>query len=108
MLYYRTTHLSFYQHNYSTTSSPTSPPPSTPKKKSSPTALFYRNLLPSMLHCLALGSIIYYALELLHNFLDAELIKEELDLKIEGLERELEIVRAGVNEQAQKKKGWFW
>ncbi|KAM0752167.1 hypothetical protein T439DRAFT_379273 [Meredithblackwellia eburnea MCA 4105] len=64
----------------------------------SPTAIFYRHLVPSMIQCLAIGSIVYYALELLHNTLDRERIIEELQAKVDGLERELQ-------EKTQGRKG---
>lgn len=84
----------------------------TPKKAPSPTTLFYRQLVPSMLHCIALGSIVYYALELLHNTLDGELIVEELSLQVEMLEGELNLLKKGVEgsttQSSEVKKGWFW
>lgn len=60
-----------------------------------------------MLHCLALGSIIYYSLELLHNYLDSELIKEELEIKIMILESELEGLRKGVEEGGRESGSWW-
>lgn len=48
-----------------------------------------------MLHCLALGSIVYYALELLHSTLDNELVIEELRREVEKLEGRLEELRWG-------------
>ncbi|GAA5864890.1 hypothetical protein JCM5353_003324 [Sporobolomyces roseus] len=57
------------------------------------TAVFYKALLPSMLHCLALGSIVYYALELAYMTLSREKQVEELGDKVRRLEEALEIAR---------------
>lgn len=59
------------------------------------TSEFYRNLIPSMLHCLALGSIVYYALEVGYMYLSREKQAEDLGKRVEELERELAVARAG-------------
>jgi hypothetical protein len=46
-----------------------------------------------MLHCLALGSIVYYALELTWMWLKREKEGEELKKRVEELERELQVER---------------
>lgn len=77
---------------------PGSPPPdpSPPKERStSATAQFYRDLVPAMLHCLALGSIVYYALELTWMTLAREKQGEELRARVEQLEGQLAEARAG-------------
>ncbi|SCV69308.1 BQ2448_2328 [Microbotryum intermedium] len=56
----------------------------------SATSIFYRKLVPSMLHCLALGSIACYALELLHSHLYGQYIAKELQTRVDGLKSELE------------------
>jgi hypothetical protein len=61
-----------------------------------------------MLHCLALGSIVYYALELLHHTLDRELVVEELETKVRGLEGELEVLRSGSDGLVQGESGKSW
>ncbi|CEQ40653.1 SPOSA6832_02287 [Sporobolomyces salmonicolor] len=61
----------------------------------SPTAVFYRALVPSILHCLALGSIVYYALELSYMWLRREKDAEDLGARVAELERELEEARKG-------------
>ncbi|POY72338.1 hypothetical protein BMF94_4640 [Rhodotorula taiwanensis] len=76
----------------------TSPPPSggsgrQPPKPRSATSEFYRALVPSMLHCLALGSIVYYALELGYVWLAREKEGEELRLRVAQLESELAVAR---------------
>ncbi|GAA5868569.1 hypothetical protein JCM1840_005492 [Sporobolomyces johnsonii] len=76
----------------SSSSSPAAPPP---RDQPSPTAIFYRALVPSILHCLALGSIVYYALELTYMWLRREKEAEELGAKVAELERELEEARKG-------------
>ncbi|GAA6029171.1 hypothetical protein JCM8097_001635 [Rhodosporidiobolus ruineniae] len=63
-------------------------PPSKPAR--SATSEFYRALVPAMLHCLALGSIVYYALELAWMWLKREKEGEELKERVERLEKELE------------------
>lgn len=91
------------------------PPPSEsapaaakPKKAPSTTTLFYRQLVPSMLHCIALGSIVYYALELVHNTLDNEFIIEELRGEVLELEGRLEGMIETSEMVQKKKRGWFW
>lgn len=63
-----------------------------------------------MLHCLALGSIVYYALELLHSHLESELVIEELTGEVHALEKRLDEVRWGADETAEGKsagaRGW--
>ncbi|BGP26460.1 hypothetical protein JCM10295v2_005413 [Rhodotorula toruloides] len=59
------------------------------------TSEFYRNLIPSMLHCLALGSIVYYALEFGYMYLSREKQAEDMGKRVEQLERELAVARAG-------------
>lgn len=54
-----------------------------------------------MLHCLALGTIVYYAAELLHNTLDNELVIEELEDKVRALEGRLDAERWGGEVQAE-------
>ncbi|GAA6056525.1 hypothetical protein JCM3770_006860 [Rhodotorula araucariae] len=87
--------------------SPDSPPP--PPRSAS--AEFYRAMVPSMLHCLALGSIVYYALELAYMVLARE--KEGLDLRdqVARLEGELEVARRGAvgarEEHGAKGKSWW-
>ena len=61
-----------------------------------------------MLHCIALGSIVYYALELLHNTLDNEFIIEELQAEVAVLEGRLEQAIQGSEKRVEKKRGWFW
>ncbi|GAA6003969.1 hypothetical protein JCM10207_006491 [Rhodosporidiobolus poonsookiae] len=65
------------------------------KPQRSATSEFYRALVPSMLHCLALGSIVYYALELVWMYLKREKEREELRKRVEELEGELETLRSG-------------
>lgn len=48
-----------------------------------------------MLHCLALGSIVYYALELAYIYLAREKEGETLRARVEQLEHELALERAG-------------
>jgi len=72
-------------------SSSTASPP--PQNGPSATAIFYRALLPSMLHCLAIGSIVYYALELVYMTLSREKQVEVLGDKVRRLEEALEIAR---------------
>ncbi|GAA6064724.1 hypothetical protein JCM10212_005847 [Sporobolomyces blumeae] len=67
--------------------------PSHRREGASATAVFYRNLVPSMLQCLALGSIVYYALELTWMTLDRERKVERLSDEVTRLERELELAR---------------
>ncbi|TKA52094.1 hypothetical protein B0A53_04754 [Rhodotorula sp. CCFEE 5036] len=71
------------------------PPPDSKPKQRSATSEFYRALVPSMLHCLALGSIVYYALELGYIYLAREKDGETLRARVEQLEGELEMARAG-------------
>ncbi|GAA5927394.1 hypothetical protein JCM1841_000459 [Sporobolomyces salmonicolor] len=66
-----------------------------PRPQPSPTAVFYRALVPSILHCLALGSIVYYALELSYMWLRREKDAEDLGARVAELERELEEARKG-------------
>ena len=61
-----------------------------------------------MLHCIALGSIVYYALELVHNTLDNEFIIEELRGEVLELEGRLEGAVKGSEGTEKKKRGWFW
>lgn len=64
-----------------------------------------------MLHCLALGSIVYYALELLHSTLDNELVIEELQQEVEKLEGRLDELRWGKVEGGEAPvpgKGGSW
>ncbi|GAA5897635.1 uncharacterized protein JCM6883_006762 [Sporobolomyces salmoneus] len=77
----------------STTASPESS--ATSPAGPSATAVFYRALVPSMLHCLALGSIVYYALELAYMTLKREQQVELLGDKVRKLEGELEDARRG-------------
>ncbi|GAA5991747.1 hypothetical protein JCM10908_001120 [Rhodotorula pacifica] len=75
---------------------PPPPPDSKPQpKQRSATSEFYRALVPSMLHCLALGSIVYYALELAYIYLAREKEGESLRARVEQLEGELALERAG-------------
>ncbi|GAA5843062.1 hypothetical protein JCM9279_001847 [Rhodotorula babjevae] len=78
-------------------SAPPPPPPGPPQppKARSATSEFYRNLVPAMLHCLALGSIVYYALELAYMVLAREKQGDELRAKVERLEGQLADARAG-------------
>ncbi|KWU45869.1 hypothetical protein RHOSPDRAFT_32342 [Rhodotorula sp. JG-1b] len=71
------------------------PPPDSKPKQRSATSEFYRALVPSMLHCLALGSIVYYALELAYIYLAREKEGETLRARVEQLEGELAVARAG-------------
>lgn len=48
-----------------------------------------------MLHCLALGSIVYYALEVGYMYLSREKQAEDLGKRVDELERELAVARAG-------------
>lgn len=69
-----------------------------------------------MLHCIALGSIVYYALELVHNTLDNEVIIEELRAEVSLLEGRLEgVVKGSEGKEGGKgmgtgtgRRGWFW
>ena len=70
-----------------------------------------------MLHCLALGSIVYYALELLWSSLESELVIGELQGQVTELEERLDAVRWGaeVEDEARRveRKSWsswlkFW
>lgn len=61
-----------------------------------------------MLHCIALGSIVYYALELVHNTLDNEFIIEELRGEVLELEGRLEGMIETSEMVQKKKRGWFW
>ncbi|GAA5869180.1 hypothetical protein JCM3774_003973 [Rhodotorula dairenensis] len=80
----------------SSSGSPNPPPPgSTEPKQRSATSEFYRALVPSMLHCLALGSIVYYALELGYLYLAREKEGETLSARVDQLEAELALERAG-------------
>ncbi|BGP34089.1 hypothetical protein JCM10296v2_005904 [Rhodotorula toruloides] len=79
------------------------------------TSEFYRDLIPSMLHCLALGSIVYYGLETGYMYLSREKQAEDLGKRVEELERELAVVRAGpavIGSDGEKSivKSWwkFW
>ncbi|GAA6018392.1 hypothetical protein JCM11491_005957 [Sporobolomyces phaffii] len=63
----------------------------------SATAVFYRALVPSMLHCLALGSIVYYALELAYMTLEREQQVDTLGTRVRLLERELDHARTTSN-----------
>ncbi|GAA5823200.1 hypothetical protein JCM11251_007521 [Rhodosporidiobolus azoricus] len=88
------------------------PPPSDATRRSA-TSEFYRALVPAMLHCLALGSIVYYALELGWMWLKREKEGGELRDEVERLERELERVRrtgAGVEkgEEGEKEERSWW
>ncbi|GAA5922086.1 hypothetical protein JCM3775_003486 [Rhodotorula graminis] len=78
-------------------STPPPPPPGPPQqpKARSATSEFYRNLVPAMLHCLALGSIVYYALELTYMVLSREKQGDELRAKVERLEAQLAEARVG-------------
>lgn len=63
-----------------------------------------------MLACLAIGSIVYYSLELLHTYLEREVIVEELESKVTALRRELEdarTLRAGSNASTKEGKKWY-
>ncbi|GAA5972300.1 hypothetical protein JCM3765_007661 [Sporobolomyces pararoseus] len=82
----------------------------------SATAVFYRALVPSMLHCLALGSIVYYALELVYMTLKREQQVELLGGRVKELENELEAARRGPTEAIKtaadgriegEKKSWW-
>ncbi|BGP42241.1 hypothetical protein JCM10449v2_006246 [Rhodotorula kratochvilovae] len=88
------------------------PPSPSPNSRSageerarSASAEFYRAMVPSMLHCLALGSIVYYALELAYMMLARE--KEGLDLreKVARLEGELEAARRGEGSEQEVREG---
>lgn len=85
-------------------------PPPAPKRSAS--SEFYRALVPSMLHCLALGSIVYYALELGWMWLKREKEGEELTRKVAELERELALERTrGISKgksTAEDGKGGSW
>ncbi|ORY88184.1 hypothetical protein BCR35DRAFT_301696 [Leucosporidium creatinivorum] len=74
---------------------PPAPEASSSKSSSGPsaTALFYRQLVPSMIACLSIGSIVYYALELTHSILDREVVVRELEEKVATLEGEVERLR---------------
>ncbi|GAA5876913.1 hypothetical protein JCM8547_006309 [Rhodosporidiobolus lusitaniae] len=61
-----------------------------PPKQRSASAEFYRQIVPSMLHILALSSIVYYALELSWMWLKRDKEGVELREKVEKLEKELE------------------
>lgn len=64
-----------------------------------------------MLHCLALGSIVYYALETGYMYLSREKQAEDLGKKVEELERELAVARAGpvvVGSDGLKSSGKSW
>ncbi|GAA5898465.1 hypothetical protein JCM6882_007783 [Rhodosporidiobolus microsporus] len=88
-------------------------PPEPPRR--SATAEFYRALVPAMLHCLALGSIVYYALELGWMWLKREKEAGELRERVGGLEEELEVERSrgaggstkGVGERGEGRGSWW-
>jgi len=64
-----------------------------------------------MLHCLALGSIVYYALELAYMVLSREKQGDELRAKVERLEGQLAEARAGkvdVPERARAAPRSWW
>ncbi|KAL8277424.1 hypothetical protein RQP46_010146 [Phenoliferia psychrophenolica] len=88
----------------STPPSPSSSPPPPAPRERSVTGQFYRQLVPSMLHCLALGSIVYYALELLWSHLESEVVIGELQGQVKELEERLDAVRWGgeVEEEASR------
>lgn len=48
-----------------------------------------------MISCLAIGSVTYYALELVHSVLERELIVELLTAQVEGLEAQVEQLKQG-------------
>ncbi|SCZ97522.1 BZ3500_MvSof-1268-A1-R1_Chr4-3g07228 [Microbotryum saponariae] len=58
----------------------------------SATSVFYRKLAPSMLHCLALGSIVCYGLELLHSHLHGQYLAKELQARVDELKIDIEQV----------------
>ncbi|GAA5956307.1 hypothetical protein JCM21900_006138 [Sporobolomyces salmonicolor] len=85
-----------------------------PRDQPSPTAVFYRALVPSILHCLALGSIVYYALELSYMWLRREKDAEDLGARVAELERELEEARkgratggVGAGERTERRGRWW-
>lgn len=71
-----------------------------------------------MLHCLALGSIVYYGLEVTHHYLDSELIIEELQARVRELERGVQegrligsgpgVARAGADGVGSGDGGKWW
>ncbi|GAA6000583.1 uncharacterized protein JCM10292_000496 [Rhodotorula paludigena] len=89
---------------------PGGPRPPTEEERPSATAEFYRALVPSMLHCLALGSIVYYALELTYMYLLREKQGDDLRAKVAALEDELAAVRAGPHDAqggAKATRSWW-
>lgn len=58
-----------------------------------------------MLHCLALGSIVYYALELVYMTLKREQQVEVLGNRVKLLEQELDNARTGSGEAAPTTSG---
>lgn len=63
-----------------------------------------------MLHCLALGSIVYYALELTYMYLLREKQGDDLRAKVAALEDELAAVRAGPHDAqggAKATRSWW-
>lgn len=69
-----------------------------------------------MIACLAIGSCVYYALELTHSVLDREVVVRELEEKVMGLEAEVERLRvsgvgskvgAGEGELLEAGKSWW-
>jgi hypothetical protein len=55
-----------------------------------------------MLHCLALGSIVYYALELTYMTLSREQQVELLGERVKLLEGELDLARRGPTDEGRK------
>ncbi|GAA5975000.1 hypothetical protein JCM11641_006797 [Rhodosporidiobolus odoratus] len=86
--------------------------PQQPQKQRSASAEFYRALVPSMLHCLALGSIVYYAMELGWMWLKREKEGVELSERVKVLEEELERERrrgaVGTKAEAASSGGSWW
>ncbi|BGP18596.1 hypothetical protein JCM10213_004229 [Rhodosporidiobolus nylandii] len=93
---------------------PLYPPGHEPQPERNASKEFYRALVPAMLHCLALGSIVYYAMELAWMWLSREKEGVKLKERVEELEAELEVARRSTAPEVaapqgeDRKEGRWW
>ena len=73
--------------------------------------IIYRGFVPAMLHCLALGSITYYGLELYHARLSSRLMQQDLNAEVSRLAHELSAREPGASNEkptSTPSKRWWW